>query len=247
MAITAPRSATAGSVSAALFDVETLGPSFTITVSDGGRRWRPAVDAYACGFTDRISAAAKRYGTGESRVAVSLAQLDHAVQLWSPVLACTLLHGIVPCLRELQCAEDGPELRSPFPAGWHIDDADHGRLTGLLYRTVVEEHLEALAAGLRIKIAPGLLYGNAAAALVHAARTITTARPELCAPTHDVVSSLLAVRRLTGTGSIVGPGLDFRRRSCCLNYRTPGGENCRDCGLARKEGQAGTPTYSASS
>ena len=35
---------------------------------------------------------------------------------------------------------------------------------------------------------------------------------------------------------MTGDGLSFRRRSCCLYYRLPGGALCGDCGLARPSG-----------
>ena len=36
---------------------------------------------------------------------------------------------------------------------------------------------------------------------------------------------------LTESGVITSADLDFRRRSCCLFYRTPGGSLCCDCAV----------------
>ncbi|MGW5641150.1 (2Fe-2S)-binding protein, partial [Streptomyces sp. NPDC003832] len=78
----------------------------------------------------------------------------------------------------------------------------------------------------------GLLAGNAASALVEAARAVLTARPDLGDPLSALVASLLNTGRLKGTGKVLGPDLTFRRRSCCLYYRVPSGEKCADCALA---------------
>lgn len=47
-----------------------------------------------------------------------------------------------------------------------------------------------------------------------------------------LTTRLLDTGRLTGTGAVTGPGLGFRRRSCCLYYRAPNGTKCGDCGPA---------------
>ncbi|MFE1611350.1 (2Fe-2S)-binding protein [Streptomyces albidoflavus] len=47
-----------------------------------------------------------------------------------------------------------------------------------------------------------------------------------------VAPRLLDTGHLRGTGATTGPGLGFRRRSCCLYHRAPNGTKCGDCGLA---------------
>jgi|GEM_PF-1837329 hypothetical protein len=49
-------------------------------------------------------------------------------------------------------------------------------------------------------------------------------------------ATLLGTGRLRGTGQLTGTGLAFRRRSCCLYYRLPGGGLCGDCCLRRVPG-----------
>ena len=91
--------------------------------------------------------------------------------------------------------------------------------------------MEPFAAGLRIKLAPGLLHGNIASALVGTSRQLLAARPDLRASIAKVTSELLSTGKLAGTGAITSADLDFRRNSCCLYYRVPGGGMCGDCAL----------------
>lgn len=231
MTAPAPARAPAAAVAAALEDVAALGGFFTLGVGGPDQGWQPVTDAYARGFTDLAEAVADRYDTRERRIGVSIAQLGHAARLWSPVLACTLLHGIVPDLARLHRADEGPALRLPAPTGWYADRIPH--LTEALYELVVEQHLDALAAGLRVKISPRLLDGNAASALAGTAQVLLTARPDLRDPLTELTTDLLTTGRLAGTGHFTGPDLSFRRRSCCLFYRTPAGTKCGDCCLAR--------------
>ncbi|MFJ5281136.1 (2Fe-2S)-binding protein [Streptomyces parvulus] len=217
-------------VTAALRDVADLGGFFVLRVGGPDAGWQPLGHSYARGFTDLADAVARRHRAPEARIGVSIAQLGHAARLWSPALACLLLHGIVPDLARLERAVDGPALRLPRPAG-----VDAGRLPSparALYAQVTG-HLDALAAGLRVKVAPRLLDGNSASALVEAARALLAARPTLREPLTALTTELLRTGRLVGTGDITGPELTFRRRSCCLYYRAPEGSNCGDCCLAR--------------
>ncbi|MEV8596267.1 (2Fe-2S)-binding protein [Streptomyces sp. NPDC052012] len=231
--MTAPVTARApeGAVAAALEDVAPLGGFFALTVGGPDHGWHPVTDTYAGGLTDLAEAVADRYGTRETRIGVSVVQLGHAARLWSPVLAGTLLHGIVPDLADLHRADDTAALRLPAPTGWYADRIPH--LTDALYELVVEQHLAPLAAGLRIKISPRLLDGNAASALAGTAQVLLTARPDLRGPLTELTTALLATGRLAGTGHFTGPDLSFRRRSCCLLYRTSTGTTCGDCCLAR--------------
>ncbi|CAM5654806.1 (2Fe-2S)-binding protein [Streptomyces hirsutus] len=157
--------APAESVTAALHDVATLGGFFVLHVGGRDQGWHPLGHSYARGFTDLADAVARRHDTREPRIDVSIAHLGHAARLWSPALACVLLHGIVPDLSGLQRADEGPALRLPRPSGRHADRLPDP--AGALYEQVMN-HLRTLAAGLRVKIAPRLLDGNAASALAGA-------------------------------------------------------------------------------
>jgi FhuF 2Fe-2S C-terminal domain len=218
------------SVTAALAQAATLGDYFTISTNVTTGPWRPASDVYADGMGDLVAYTARQLRADESRVAVSIAQLGYAARLWSPGLSCILRDGIVPDLSGLQIGAELPlRLRLLPPRGWHSPEPSV--LAGLLYRTVVVEHLEPLAARLEARIASRLLWGNAASAMTGALGVIVRASPDLAGPARGLADLLLSTGSLRGTGGFTGPGLDFRRRSCCLYYRVPEGGMCGDCSL----------------
>jgi len=211
-------------ISAQLAEISSYKGFFALTVGGDPVGWHPVGDSYADGCADLIDATVHRYHTTDLRIGASLVHLGHATRLWSPVLACALGHGVIPDLTDLQRADDGAQLRLPEPVGQAVElSAD------LLYRVVVEEHMEPLAAGLRVRLAPGLLSGNIASALVGASRALLSARPDLGHPLVSITNALLNTGTLAGSGAITGPHLGFRRRSCCLFYRIPGGSVCGDC------------------
>jgi FhuF 2Fe-2S C-terminal domain len=216
-------------ISAALSEISSYGEFFTITMGGADAGWQPVHWFYDNGCAELIDATAARYGTADLRIGASLVQFSHASRLWSPVLACALGHGAIPDLTHLERADDAARLRLPDPIGRPVD-RDYPP-PDLLYRIVVQQHLEPLAAGLRVKIASGLLFGNAASALVGASLALQRARPDLREPATRLTESLLATGKLGSTGVITGPNLEFRRRSCCLYYRAPTGSKCSDCAL----------------
>jgi hypothetical protein len=216
-------------ISTELAEVSSYKGFFTLTVGGDGAGWHPVKQFYADGCADLIDAAARRYRTTDLRIGASLVHLGHAARLWSPVLACALGHGVVPDLNDLQRADDGAQLRMPEPVGAAVDSPS----ADLLYRAVVQQHMEPLAAGLRVKLAPALLAGNIASALVGASRALLSARPDLRGPIVGIADSLLDTGMLAGSGAITGPHLGFRRRSCCLFYRAPGRSVCGDCVFRR--------------
>jgi ferric iron reductase protein FhuF len=89
-----------------------------------------------------------------------------------------------------------------------------------------------------VKLADGLVWGNAASALAGTLRA-GSLRPVQAAPITGLVGALLAMEPLAGTGffterpsgGVLRPEA-FRRRGCCLYYRVPpGGGLCGDCAL----------------
>lgn len=214
-------------ISAQLAETASYGGFFALTVGGDATGWHPVARSYAGGCADLIDATARRYHTTDLRIGASLVHLAHATRLWSPVLACAIGHGVIPDLDDLQRADGDARLRLPRPVGKPADSPD------ALYRVVVGEHLQPLAAGLRVNLAPALLAGNIASALVGAARALVAARPDLHPAIVDMTGSLLETGVLAGSGVITGPQPSFRRRSCCLFYRLPGGSLCGDCVLHR--------------
>lgn len=210
-----------------LGEIASLGGFFAITVGGDPAGWVPVRRCYDDGCDDLVGKTAAGYRTTDLRIGASLVQFSHASRLWSPVLGCALQCGVLPELTDLQRRSTSTELRLPEPLG---EPAEAGpEMVRQLYRLVITDHLEPLAAGLRVKMASGLLYGNAAAALVAAAAELARARPELRDDVLNVTESLLATGELVGAGHL--EGLTFRRRSCCLYYRVAGGSKCGDCAL----------------
>ncbi|MFJ5775619.1 (2Fe-2S)-binding protein [Streptomyces sp. NPDC093094] len=190
-------------------------------------------DVYGNPLTFRVRKVAAALRAPEPRVAASVAHLGLAARLWSIALGCAARYGRLPDLDPglLHWDPDGGapedlwlrEVRPGAPA-----DADG------LADAVLLGHLEPLAAALRSghRLAPGLLRGNAASALVGAAReTDRWARangvPGTGERTRALAAELLTHPLLSGTGTLTGTS--FRRRSCCLYYRIPGGGVCGDC------------------
>jgi hypothetical protein len=198
---------------------------FVLPVGGDATGWHPVRQDYADGFAGLIDATARRYHTSDLRIAASLVHLGHASRLWSPVLACALAHHVIPDLKDLERADDGAQLRLPEPTGRAVGNIS----AKLLYRVVVQEHLQPFAAGLRTKLAPTLLAGNIASALVGASRALLSARPDLRGPILHTTEALLDTGVLTGTGIVTDSHLGFRRGSCCLFYRIPGRSVCGDC------------------
>ncbi|MGW5904503.1 (2Fe-2S)-binding protein [Streptomyces althioticus] len=183
-------------------------------------------------LTVRVRRVAAALRTHEARVAASVAHQGLAARLWSVALGCAALHGPVPDL--------APDTLRWDPEGSAPDDLHLPEVRPLpgdaatLAAVVLHGHLEPLSAALRARhrVAPALLRGNAASALAAAAREITRhARPEAAARAARLSRELLAHPGLSGAGGFTATG--FRRRSCCLYYRVPGGGVCGDCCFVR--------------
>jgi hypothetical protein len=219
-------------VTEALAEAATLGPFFALAVGGEAGSWRPAADLPGDGLNGLLATAGERLGVTEARVAASIVQLGYAARLWSPVLACALQRGIVPDLAGLRVGVDPVRLGVPAARGWQATEP--GQVAGLAYRVVVTEHLEPLVGRLPVTVADGLLWGNAASAMTGALGVLTAARPDLERAARTLAEFLLATGSLRGTGRLTGPGVQFRRNSCCLYYRVPGGGTCGDCSLNRR-------------
>lgn len=225
-------SARAG-IEAALADVARTGPYFAVDTDPGVAGhplWRTFAELRGPVLAGQVTTVRVRVGTDEPRVAASLLFQGIAGRLWSPVLAVAALHGVAPDLDPARtywrAASPGPVLLAAPGTGTTGADA------ASLYRVVVERHLAPLAEEVRTvtPVAEGLLWGNAASALAGALTVLTRTRPEASRPAGRLVTELLGMPALAGTGTL-GP-FGFRRRSCCLYYRVPGGGLCADCALS---------------
>ncbi|MEG8280271.1 (2Fe-2S)-binding protein [Streptomyces sp. AHA2] len=184
----------------------------------------------------RLRNVAAALNTREVRVAASVTQQGLAARLWSVALGSAVLCGAVPDL-------DAGRLRWD-PAAGAPDDL---RLTAVralpadaatIADVVLRGHLDPLAQALRAhcRLAPGLLRGNAASGLAGAARELDRwarrhGRADAAARAGSLTAELLARPGLAGAGTLTGTA--FRRRSCCLYYRVPGGGVCGDCCFPR--------------
>ncbi|MGI5162477.1 ATP-binding cassette domain-containing protein [Microbispora sp. CA-102843] len=228
-------------VSGAAADVSTVGGYFALEIDQVEDGWRPLADLFTDPgvLAERITAVAGRLGTAERRVAASILFQGIAARLWSPPLGAVIAHDLIvdldPRRVHWQAVTGGPlPLRAAGLDGWQIRDP--ARIAEHLHRTVVTELLEPLAAAVQgvVKIAPGLLWGNAASALAGTVRALARVRPELTGAAAALGRELLAMPPLRGTGELAEPAPGhpfFVRRSCCLYYRLPGGGKCGDCAL----------------
>lgn len=212
-------------ISGELVEISSYRGFFALRVGGDAAGWHPVGQSYANGCADLIDATVRYYHSADLRVGASLVHLGHATRLWSPVLACALAHGVIPHLQTLQRADDGAQLRMPEPVG----EAVAAPSADLLYRIVVTDHMQPLAAGLQAKLAPALLAGNVASALVGASRALLAARPDLRHRIVDTTRELLHTGMMAGSGVITRLPLGFKRRSCCLFYRLQAQSLCGDC------------------
>ncbi len=230
----------------ALADVSAMGPYFAVSTDpahDGDPLWRPLADLSADtgALSARITDFERRLGTGESRVAASILFQGLAARLWSPIAAAVTAHGLIP-VSVTEHLRWRPVATGPLPlwtatAAWEPVSGD---AAAQVYRTVVDDLLTPLARAVQdiTKIAPALLWGNAASALAGVLRTLPVARPDLGPRAARLVGEVLRLGVLAGTGEPAEPAPGnhyFVRVSCCLYYRVPGGGMCDDCALLAPE------------
>ncbi|GAA2948080.1 (2Fe-2S)-binding protein [Streptomyces violaceus] len=193
-------------------------------------------DVYGNPLIFRVRKVANALHAPEPRVAASVTHQGLAARLWSVALGCAALYGSVPALDAglLHWDADG----SAPDDLWLSDVRPLPGDAATVADTVLHGHLEPLANALRAhyRLAPGLLWGNAASALAGAARELDRwarrhDRTDTAARARSLAAEILTHPLLTGTGTLTGTA--FRRRSCCLYYRVPGGGVCGDCCFTR--------------
>ncbi len=228
-AVALPRRAGAAEVAAALDAAAAVGPYFAVQARDGAE-W-VALDATGlAALTDTVG---ERLGTTERRVAASIMFQGLAARLVSPVLA-GLGHGVVldldPAATAVRSrAGEAMGLTCAHVGGWLAPEPDVALVADVLLEQQLRPLVDAVAAD--GPVAAGLLWGNAASALVGALTVLGGGSGSVAA---RVVAELLDHGPLAGTGALGRDG--FRRRSCCLFYRTPAGGYCGDCALINAGG-----------
>jgi hypothetical protein len=215
-----------GTVREALAAAAQVGPFFRLEAvgAADGPGWLP-VSALPDGALPRlVEDTANQLGTGEPRVAASILHLALAARLWSPVLGCVLLRGVLPDLKSLMIAGALPGRFALTDLRGSADWSPGG------IAAAVRLPLAAIERALPHDLAAGLLHGNSGSAMAGALRVLVGHEPRLAAPAAELARSLLRTGDLRGTGRFDdGSRLAFRRRSCCLYYRVPGGGLCGDC------------------
>lgn len=226
-------------VRAALAVTAQAGPFFRLGVigDSPARGWLPVAELTRASLTAMADDTARELGTTEPRVAASIVHLGLAARLWSPVLGCGLLRGVVPDLRSLVISLGPPaHLGLAEVAGWAAQSP--GQIAAL-GADVVSTQLTALADALPVALPAGLLRGNSASAMAGTLGILVRHDRALALPAAELAAALLQTGALHGTGiltlspAVPADTLAFRRRSCCLYYRVPGAGLCGDCCLTR--------------
>jgi ferric iron reductase protein FhuF len=232
---------TTGDIRAALDDVAAIGPFFAASANPAevvDDSWRPLRELYSDPepLAARIRVVAEALGGAEPRVAASITYQGLAARLVSPVLAAASVHRLVPPWSP-DTLHWRPSVTGPLPLWESGGPEPHRRpepaeLPALVAEVLVQPHLEALAEAVRaaVSVSRRTLRGNAASAVVAAGAMVARARPAAEGRAEALVAALLAAGPLVGAGTLTGRWA-FRRKSCCLYYRVPGGGLCGDCVL----------------
>lgn len=223
-------------VVSALAQLSTVSSYFAVStgpIPDG--EWRPVAQLYTDRtlLADAVDRVQERIGAADFRVAASTFFLGFAARLWSIGLGGLAEHGLLLDLDpdELWYSETGLHLSNPV--SWQGPD-----LQSRLADVVLSRHLAPLAAAVRRlgPISEKLLYGNAASAVLGAARALHRHRGAQLAtePCWDLARTVCTDERLTDAVRFNESDTDYRRTTCCLFYRTPAGGLCIDCALTHK-------------
>ncbi|WP_170231531.1 (2Fe-2S)-binding protein [Pseudonocardia kunmingensis] len=219
-------------VPSVLADVAGLGPYFSVGTGPAADDERPVADLHRDPqpLRERIAHVRGALG-GDERVAASLAFQGLAAQLVSPPYAAAVLHGVVPALTPADL-----RWRRTADGGWALRSGTTRCVPELA--PLLDDLLGPLVAAVRaqVPVSERLLWGNAASTVAAAKRLVTVQRPASAARAAEVARAVLTAGPLAGAGEFLPARAPdrvwtFRRRSCCLYYRVPGGGLCGDCVL----------------
>lgn len=240
-------------VRAALADVAGLGPFFTVATDPAERVdpcWRPVAELHPgtpdpAPLRDRIAHVARVLDC-ERRVAASVAFQGLAALLLSAPFGCAAVHATVPAFTP-GTVYWRPSAGGPWRLWWDVPAAAEAgptdRAAGAPARIgdnlarVVEDLVGPLVAAVRaeVPVAERVLRGSVASSVASGRRLVARQRPAAADRATGLAERLLT-GALAGTGQLLAPvppdeRWTFRRRSCCLYYRAPGGGLCGDCVL----------------
>lgn len=174
----------------------------------------------------------------DPRAAASLVHLGLAARLVSPPLAAALLGGgllhLDPHALYWRDVLGPVPLTQPGVRMTPVDPDDVVTIATAIAGALVAGPVAALTAAIGATgVSPRVLWGNVASSFAAAAAGLVRAAPQRAATVCAVVDSVLGQAPLRGHGSFVpGAARRFKRTSCCLYYRVPGGGYCGDCVLA---------------
>ncbi|HEX3828293.1 MAG TPA: (2Fe-2S)-binding protein [Sporichthyaceae bacterium] len=194
------------------------------------------VDAVARAVADRAGIEPARV---DRRSAASLVHLGLAARLVCPPLGTALLGGMLLDLdgsrlwwRDVL----GPvPLALPEATGRSIGSAEVATVVAALAADLSSGPMAALVEAVAaLGVSRKVLWGNVASAVAGARVGLVAAAPEHAPRIRATVEGLLEGGAFAGVGTFSGPAQAraFRRNSCCLYYRVPGGGYCGDCVLA---------------
>jgi iron complex transport system ATP-binding protein len=215
---------------ALLTELARIGGYFAVGIGSVDDGWCPVQQLYTDtalldGIISRVQA---RMDATEQRVAASTFFLGFAARLWSIGLAALAGHRLLLDLNPehllFREADGQVQLHIEHPAARQGDNLEQ-----LLANMVLAEHLTPLTAALRRlgPISDNLLRGNAASALLGAARIFD--RDTTAGSGFQLARRLCSDERLAAAIRFNDSG--YRRTSCCLYYRAPRGALCGDCVL----------------
>ena len=176
----------------------------------------------------------RRLDTTEPRVAVSSLQYELAERFWAVALGSWVTDGLIPDLNAVNYGGSPAgriRLHLPIPTALERPGAAPADTAALVAGLVVDRLAEVHIALRPIaEVAAGLLWGNAAAALVLVTNTLVSRGERHHHNVDEIAREILAIPPLAGRldGDVIGA---IKRRSCCLWYRTAARRTCGDCPL----------------
>jgi hypothetical protein len=194
------------------------------------------------GFAQRVLDTAQGRGTSDPQVLASLWWQSYAYRAAGTTLAAWVVAGSAPDPTIESGIGVGMSRARPASLLVGPDATEISHLPDLVTATV-GGHLTPLADALRSRIQVGqrLLDGNAVASIAGCLGAVVCADdapPELGARMDEVFAALPATYRSLGSWEV--PHRAFRRRTCCLWWKTEGsgGALCEDCSLTRAPDEA---------
>lgn len=238
LAPAAHRCVPAATAAAALAEIGAASPYFTVgagATDEPG--WQPLAALYRdpAELGAAVAEVADRIDATEPRVAASTFHLSMAARVWSVWIGMLVGHGLhldlSPAALHYRSVDGRLRLHLPRVHAWQVESAQPA-----LAATVFDGHLDPFAAALRrvVPISANLLRGNAASALMGAARVFDRHRGAGAAGPAWRLATAVCDENLAGAVVFTADATAYRRTSCCLYYRTPDAGLCGDCALDRR-------------